>query len=758
MKNQLLFKKMLMFIVVILCLQFATADCSTSIWIQAEEKLQKDGYLISLIQENNFIDDLCKINVDDSQYEIEMEEKIIHEQISIKLLEEHNVLISGVYEIFSECKLNLYEFETYVELEFNENNNNHTYNNELIILDEVNSDSCQFIINEETVEIPEDEFYVHNDILMKVDPFRDLCEVEFYTILDSKNIHFTLDNDPSTSDNNISEFSNREFKFLATNTNYDKCLIGVDSVYDWIDVGDDEIFDEANDILIIPYYSYGTTKVIEQELEKTCKIEISDCECDDDIECDSSCVDSDEDNDIFTKGTLEFSNEIYEDACFIRDESLFYSKNSCEEEECYVKQFSCDNDLVSSLYTSCSEGCTNGICEEEESIDNPDLSIYPDFFITNGIFNGLLIVGRNAYAKDTISLTNIALGLQRNCLTKFFECGQNTGEGCTTQTKLNAIPASVNEFDDEANLNNNIISIGNPCDNSITKDIMGSSECDYKLGGDKEGIIYLKKYGDYTHMAIYGLTLDDTYDISSILQDFDDYSFNGKINYFIDGGLIEVDEEDDEELEEEVPEEEIPEEEEVPEEEIPEEETNDDDKEDDENNNMPEVDLDECKKHTDCEDNNKTTAGYCLGSPKECKYEILDECKTNTDCKDNNEATTDICFGSPKKCKHEIIDECTIKKECDDKNPCTTDTCAGNPKKCLNKQNSGCNLNDVCVPIGTRDETKFCSAGNKLLDQKINSGTCNNNYECVSNVCVNSNCIEPGLIQKIIDWFTNFFG
>ena len=36
--------------------------------------------------------------------------------------------------------------------------------------------------------------------------------------------------------------------------------------------------------------------------------------------------------------------------------------------------------------------------------------------------------------------------------------------------------------------------------------------------------------------------------------------------------------------------------------------------------------------------------------------------------------------------------------------------------------------------------------------------TCENNYECGSNVCASGKCVDAGLFQKIIDFFKNLFG
>jgi hypothetical protein len=57
-----------------------------------------------------------------------------------------------------------------------------------------------------------------------------------------------------------------------------------------------------------------------------------------------------------------------------------------------------------------------------------DLSNYPGMFMDDdNAFDGLLVVGKNANAVDTIGVTNIALGLQKAAVTTTQVCGDSTG-------------------------------------------------------------------------------------------------------------------------------------------------------------------------------------------------------------------------------------------------------------------------------------------------------------------------------------------
>jgi len=71
----------------------------------------------------------------------------------------------------------------------------------------------------------------------------------------------------------------------------------------------------------------------------------------------------------------------------------------------------------------------------------------------------------------------------------------------------------------------------------------------------------------------------------------------------------------------------------------------------------------------------------------------------------------------------------------------------------------GCELEDKCYSFGFRKSGNFCSdENNQFIEQKKEDFTCENNFECSSNVCVSGKCISESFIQKIINWFKNLFG
>ena len=71
---------------------------------------------------------------------------------------------------------------------------------------------------------------------------------------------------------------------------------------------------------------------------------------------------------------------------------------------------------------------------------------------------------------------------------------------------------------------------------------------------------------------------------------------------------------------------------------------------------------------------------------------------------------------------------------------------------------NSCAFGDSCLPIGVRTEGKYCNINGEILPQLGGGEQCDNNFECGSNVCVSGQCVETGLIQKILEWFRKLFG
>lgn len=70
----------------------------------------------------------------------------------------------------------------------------------------------------------------------------------------------------------------------------------------------------------------------------------------------------------------------------------------------------------------------------------------------------------------------------------------------------------------------------------------------------------------------------------------------------------------------------------------------------------------------------------------------------------------------------------------------------------------GCFEENKCLPYGTRTSNQFCDIKGTMQDLKDEQIECRNSYECKSNLCVDNECIEPGIFTRIIQWFRKLFG
>ncbi len=70
----------------------------------------------------------------------------------------------------------------------------------------------------------------------------------------------------------------------------------------------------------------------------------------------------------------------------------------------------------------------------------------------------------------------------------------------------------------------------------------------------------------------------------------------------------------------------------------------------------------------------------------------------------------------------------------------------------------GCELDSKCYPLGYRKSGKYCSDEESFVQQLKAESSCDNNFECEGNLCINSECISQNFLQKILDFFKKLFG
>ena len=61
--------------------------------------------------------------------------------------------------------------------------------------------------------------------------------------------------------------------------------------------------------------------------------------------------------------------------------------------------------------------------------------------------------------------------------------------------------------------------------------------------------------------------------------------------------------------------------------------------------------------------------------------------------------------------------------------------------KIVNDCTSGClTENNICLPVGTRTSSKYCHTNNNLESLELEDESCQDNYECKTNICVEGQC------------------
>jgi len=100
---------------------------------------------------------------------------------------------------------------------------------------------------------------------------------------------------------------------------------------------------------------------------------------------------------------------------------------------------------------------------------------------------------------------------------------------CTIKEILNPIPSSVNKFDTEISdpTAYNLVSVGSPCNNLITAQLMGYPEVCYSTVDEGRAILKLFINNDKYQMVVYGRTDEDTKKASQVLQNWEDYEISG---------------------------------------------------------------------------------------------------------------------------------------------------------------------------------------------------------------------------------------
>lgn len=175
-------------------------------------------------------------------------------------------------------------------------------------------------------------------------------------------------------------------------------------------------------------------------------------------------------------------------------------------------------------------------------------------------------------------------------------------------------------------------------------------------------------------------------------------------------------------------------------------------------------------------------AAHCENNPEKCKqkYEnqeeidkCLGKCGINTfsignECYLEESATCGVGNLPPcQECKtdNDCYPLCGINSDgtpmdCTDgvKYKCIDEKCASETTEPILVCKDSCALDRKCYPFGYRKGGNYCSDEGGFIPQIKGDETCDNNFECSSNVCVSGKCVSEGFIEKIMNWFQKLFG
>ncbi|MBI2101917.1 hypothetical protein HYT53_04890 [Candidatus Woesearchaeota archaeon] len=136
-----------------------------------------------------------------------------------------------------------------------------------------------------------------------------------------------------------------------------------------------------------------------------------------------------------------------------------------------------------------------------------DLSDFPEMFIEDGKLNAAIVVGNRAPSSDVIAQSSLVL---------FF--------GSETESQVQGASKLASEI---SSLNQSIISIGSPCHNNVSAQIMGYPQpCD-NFAGNGKAVIRLFEYDKYNHIIVAGHTDKATREAVNVLVNYKKYGLDG---------------------------------------------------------------------------------------------------------------------------------------------------------------------------------------------------------------------------------------
>lgn len=156
-----------------------------------------------------------------------------------------------------------------------------------------------------------------------------------------------------------------------------------------------------------------------------------------------------------------------------------------------------------------------------------DLSDFPQPFIKNKEFNVVGVIGAKSQDLDVLAILKVFDILTENYNISWRSRGCPEGYVCTN---LPIPPYEIKSDEDISNISKNIISIGGPCANKITAQIMSIPtswpECAEGFKNGTGRIILYNKWNK-TQLVIAGFSAEDTKKAANVISKYNEFNLSG---------------------------------------------------------------------------------------------------------------------------------------------------------------------------------------------------------------------------------------
>lgn len=176
-----------------------------------------------------------------------------------------------------------------------------------------------------------------------------------------------------------------------------------------------------------------------------------------------------------------------------------------------LTEYYCATGVAKYLIARCYGGCSDGMCVSSQPTFNLK-EFYPDIFIKDNKFDGVIVVGDTAPADDVIAANDIF-----NSLKFVNENG----------TIISIDIGNVKLASEVTTLSQNVISVGSSCNNAITSEIEGFPQDCYNGLIEGQGIIKIYTNNGFAHIVVKGYSGVETRAVADVLVNYQDYNFEG---------------------------------------------------------------------------------------------------------------------------------------------------------------------------------------------------------------------------------------